>query len=140
MNRCIPGLLALLALLPGALAQAQDEKPALPDDMPAVQTDVPEQNRTGDLGAPPSADTPVAPTAAPQVLPGAGTTVVGEREAPIGLYIMPWRQSQAEGGLDRPARLLDEALLPLDPEVFRRQVEYHRALTDHLERTGRATP
>lgn len=146
MNRCIPGLPGLLALLvltalPAGAAWAQDEKPALADDdMPAVQTDVPEQHRTGDLGAPPSADTPVAPSDSPQVLPGAGTTVVGERESPIGLYIMPWRQSQAEGGLDRPARLLDEALLPLDPEVFRRQVEYHRALSEHLEKTGRATP
>ena len=140
MNRCIPGLLALLVLAAAGNSWAQDEKPALADDMPAVQTDVPEQNRTGDLGALPSADTPVAPSDSPQVLPGAGTTVVGERESPIGLYIMPWRQSQAEGGLDRPARLLDEALLPLDPEVFRRQVEYHRALSEHLEKTGRATP
>ena len=24
--------------------------------------------------------------------------------------------------------------------LFRRQVEYHRALTEHLEKTGRATP
>lgn len=139
MNRYVPGLLALLVLGPVGAAWAQNETPALADDMPAVQTDVPEQNRTGDLGAP-SADTPLAPSDSPQVLPGAGTTVVGERESPIGLYIMPWRQSQAEGGLDRPARLLDEALLPLDPEVFRRQVEYHRALSEHLEKTGRATP
>jgi hypothetical protein len=129
-----PLALLLLAGLPATAALAQNESPALPDDMPSVQTDVPEQ-------APrPSADTPIAPTAAPQALPGAGTTVVGEREAPIGLYIMPWRQSQAEGGLDRPARLLDEQLMPLDPEVFRRQVEYHRALSEHLEKTGRATP
>jgi len=69
-----------------------------------------------------------------------GTTVIGEQEAPIGLYIMPWRQSQSQAGLDRPARLLDEALLPLDLDVFKRQVEYHRALAAHLEKTGRATP
>lgn len=122
-------LLLLGALLP-AVVLAQDESPAIPDDMPAVQTS-PEA---------PAADTPIAPAEAPQALPGAGTTVVGEREAPIGLYIMPWRQSSAEAGLDRPARLLDEALMPLDPEVFRRQVEYHRALSEHLEKTGRATP
>lgn len=129
--------LLLLAGLPAGAVSAQDEKPALADDMPAVQTDFPEPRRAP---APAAADTPIAPTAAPQVLHGAGTTVVGEREAPIGLYIMPWRQSQAEGGLDRPARLLDEELRPLDPEVFRRQVEYHRALSEHLEKTGRATP
>lgn len=133
MIRVVAGLAALLAA--ATAAWAQNESPAL-DDLPAVQTDIPEPTRP----AAPSADTPIAPTEAPQSLPGAGTTVVGEREAPIGLYIMPWRQSQAEAGLDKPARLLDEALLPLDPEVFRRQVEYHRALSEHLEKTGRATP
>ena len=130
--------LAWILLLAVAPAWAQNEQPAVADDdMPAVQTDFPEPS-----AAPsgPSADTPIEPTAAPQVLPGAGTTVVGERETPIGLYIMPWRQSEAQGGLDRPARLLDEELRPLDPEVFRRQVEYHRALTEHLQKTGRATP
>ena len=38
------------------------------------------------------------------------------------------------------SRLLDEALLPLDPDVFKRQVEYHRTLTEHLQKQGRATP
>lgn len=132
-------------LLAAAPAWAQDESPALGDtEMPAVQTDFPEPKAAAPSApapAPaPAADAPIEPTAAPQQLPGAGTTVVGERETPIGLYIMPWRQSQAEDGLDRPARLLDEELRPLDPEVFRRQVEYHRALSEHLEKTGRATP
>ena len=66
--------------------------------------------------------------------------MIGEQESPIGLYIMPWRNSAATGGLDRPARLLDEALLPLDKDVFRRQVEYHRALSEHLEKQGLVTP
>ena len=136
MRRRAARFAALLVAVSAPTLWAQDESPALPDDMPAVDVNVPEPGRP----AAPSADTPIEPTAAPQSLPGAGTTVVGEREAPIGLYIMPWRQSQAEAGLDKPARLLDEALLPLDPEVFRRQVEYHRALSEHLEKTGRATP
>lgn len=136
MIRRFAGLAALLAAAAAPAAWAQNESPALPDEMPAVDVSVPEPARR----AGPSADTPIEPSAAPQSLPGAGTTVVGEREAPIGLYIMPWRQSQAETGLDKPARLLDEQLLPLDPEVFRRQVEYHRALSEHLEKTGRATP
>jgi hypothetical protein len=115
-------LLAVLALLAAWPAQAQDEMPALPDEQPAVNT------------AP-------APQPSPQQAPApAGMTIIGEQESPIGLYIMPWRNSAAAGGLDRPARLLEEALLPLDPEVFRRQVEYHRALTRHLEKSGRATP
>jgi hypothetical protein len=61
-----------------------------------------------------------------------GTTIVGERESPIGLYITPWRNAAPEKELDRPARFLDEALMPLDPDVFRRQLEYYNTITDHL--------
>ncbi len=57
-----------------------------------------------------------------------GTTIVGDQESPIGLYITPWKDEYAERGLDRPARLLDEALLPIDPATFRRQIEYYETI------------
>ncbi len=60
---------------------------------------------------------------------GVGTTIVGDQESPIGLYITPWKDEYAERGLDRPARLLDESLLPLDPGTFRRQIEYYETIT-----------
>lgn len=72
--------------------------------------------------------------------PGGGTTIVGERESPIGLYIMPWRDARPEEGMDRPARLLQEKLLPLDEEVFVRQIEYHNALSNALKQKGAVTP
>lgn len=116
----------LLVALP-ALAWAQDEMPALPDEQqPAVSTETPAPSR------PPTQDDPV--------MQAPGMAIIGDQESPIGLYIMPWRQSGAATGLDRPARLLDDALMPLDPDVFRRQVEYHRALSEHLEKQGRVTP
>lgn len=117
--------LAALMALPTA-APAQDEMPALPDEQPAIATErlAPVQ--------------PAAPGGVEQAT--TGTTVIGDVEAPIGLYIMPWRQSQAQAGLDRPARLLDEALLPLDPEVFKRQVEYHRVLSRHLQNGAYGAP
>lgn len=62
----------------------------------------------------------------------AGTTVVGDRESPIGLYITPWRNDAPEAALDRPARFLEEQLLPLDADVFRRQIEYYNTITSHL--------
>lgn len=58
-----------------------------------------------------------------------GTTIVGERESPIGLYITPWRNAFAEQDIDRPARLLQVEMTPVDRDVFARQVEYHKALT-----------
>ena len=117
-------VLALCAPLPLA---AQDEAPAL-DEQPSV-----------DFAEPQAApDKPLKPGQVQKATQG--TTVIGEQESPIGLYIMPWRQSQSQAGLERPARLLDEALLPLDPDVFKRQVEYHRVLSAHLQKNGRATP
>lgn len=67
---------------------------------------------------------------------GSGTTIVGEDESPMGLFIMPWKNSSADGGLDKPARLLDEAMLPLDKDVFRRQVEYYQTLSEHRNSQG----
>lgn len=58
----------------------------------------------------------------------AGTTIVGERESPIGLYITPWLDAAAEPDIDRPARLLEERIEMLDEAVFMRRVEYHHAL------------
>ncbi len=60
-----------------------------------------------------------------------GTTIIGDQESPIGLYITPWKDEYAERGLDRPARLLDEALLPIDPASFRRQIDYANTLAEH---------
>lgn len=71
-----------------------------------------------------------------------GTTIVGERESPIGLYITPWRNAAAEQDIDRPARLLQVEMAPVDRDVFERQVEYHQALTEARRpaRTPAAAP
>lgn len=70
----------------------------------------------------------------------AGTTVVGDRESPIGLYITPWRNDAPEAELDRPARFLEEQLLPLDADVFRRQIEYYNTISSHLRPRAVANP
>lgn len=70
----------------------------------------------------------------------AGTTVVGDRESPIGLYITPWRNDAPEAELDRPARFLEEQLLPLDAEVFRRQIEYYNTISSHLRPRAVTSP
>ncbi len=65
-----------------------------------------------------------------------GTTVMGDRESPIGLLIAPWREAAAEKDLDRPVRFLQEELIPLDAEVFRRQIEYYYTIAAHLRSRG----
>lgn len=70
-----------------------------------------------------------------------GTTVVADRESPIGLYITPWRNEAPEAALDRPARFLEEQLLPIDADVFLRQLEYYNTITAHLAaRSGSTSP
>jgi hypothetical protein len=53
------------------------------------------------------------------------TKIIGNRELPKVLYIVPWKKP-APGDLSGvPAEsVLDEALAPVDRDVFRRQVHY----------------
>lgn len=57
------------------------------------------------------------------------TVVTGNRELPKVLYIVPWKKSDLG---DLPAQpfntLLDEALTPVDRDVFRREVTYYGAM------------
>lgn len=62
------------------------------------------------LAAP--ADKPAVDTQA-----AAGTNIVGEMESAVGLYLMPW-QEEAAGDVDRPPRLVDEPLQPVDGARF----------------------
>ncbi len=125
-----PRRLVALALLAASFAAtAQTEMPAVgtgPDgEMPAIQN--------------PGVVTP--PGDKPKAADSAGTTIFGgERESPIGLYITPWRDSRAEENIDRPARLLQEQLKPIDKAVFNRQVEYYEALANALKKKGVVTP
>jgi len=60
--------------------------------------------------------------------------IIGNRELPKVLYIVPWKKPAA-GELSGPPveSVLDEALAPIDRDVFRRQVHYdtlmHPAVT-----------
>ena len=55
-----------------------------------------------------------------------GTQILGNRELPKVLYIVPWKQPLPSEMVGRPATsVLDEALSPVDREVFERQVLYH---------------
>ncbi|GAC1621706.1 MAG: hypothetical protein NVS9B10_04860 [Nevskia sp.] len=80
-------------------------------------------------GGKPATSEPAAKSPDEAIDTTVGTTIVGDQESPIGLYITPWKDEYAERGLDRPARLLDEALLPIDPATFRRQIEYYETIT-----------
>jgi len=50
-----------------------------------------------------------------------GTTIVGEQESDVGLYLTPWKEEHADN-IDPPPSLLDEPPRPLDAHGFARQV------------------
>jgi len=53
------------------------------------------------------------------------TQIIGNRELPKVLYIVPWKKP-LQGDLSgrSPGGVLDEVLAPVDRDVFRRQVRY----------------
>jgi hypothetical protein len=54
------------------------------------------------------------------------TQIIGNRELPKVLYIVPWKKPLPGDLAGRPlTSVLDEALAPVDRDVFRRQVSYH---------------
>jgi hypothetical protein len=53
------------------------------------------------------------------------TQIIGNRELPKVLYIVPWKKPLPGDLAGRPVEsVLDEALAPVDRDVFRRQVQY----------------
>ena len=54
------------------------------------------------------------------------TQIIGNRELPKVLMIVPWKKPLPGELAGRPlTSVLDEALAPVDRDVFRRQVSYH---------------
>jgi len=54
-----------------------------------------------------------------------GTSVIGNREVPKSLYIVPWKNSEVGVQTDLSRDLLDEGATPVDPREFRRQVDFY---------------
>jgi len=59
------------------------------------------------------------------------TLVTGNRELPKVMYIVPWKKADLSNLPGQPPNtLLDEALTPVDREVFRREVAYYEVVSD----------
>ena len=66
--------------------------------------------------------------------------IIGNRELPKVLYIVPWKKPLPGRASGRPvASVLDEALAPLDRDVFRRQLQYD-ALTQPSPKPSASAP
>jgi hypothetical protein len=69
-----------------------------------------------------------SPDKAPAATQLSGISIVGNDEAPKALYIVPWKRSEigAETGLNM---MLTESAVPVDREVFMRQLDLFETST-----------
>jgi hypothetical protein len=67
--------------------------------------------------------------------------ITGNRELPKVMVVVPWKRSDIGDFVGRPLNsLVDEALQPVDREVFRREIDYYGALSpDHARVETRVT-
>ena len=63
----------------------------------------------------------LSPNVDDQIECNAGTQIIGEQEAPVGLVLMPWQADQP-ATLDARPTHRQESLEPLDTEAFRQRV------------------
>ncbi|SDZ98660.1 hypothetical protein [Microbulbifer marinus] len=54
-----------------------------------------------------------------------GISIIGNKEAPKSLYIVPWKSSEVGVESDLVSSLMDDKLKPLDKEVFMRELEFY---------------
>ncbi len=55
-----------------------------------------------------------------------GTSIIGSQELPKILYIVPWKQANADNLMGNPVgNMVRETLEPVDRSVFLREVEYY---------------
>ncbi len=69
------------------------------------------------------------------------TKVTGHRELPRVMAIVPWKKAPAGEPPGRPMKsLLDEALVPVDRRVLRREIDNWAAVTAEAETGPRKVP
>jgi hypothetical protein len=100
-------------------APAQAAQPAAPASAPPATPPAPAPTPTTERPAPRAMDS----------LDLGTTSITGNAELPKVLYIVPWKKSDLGDLVGRPVNtLLDEVLVPVDPEVFERHLSYYDSL------------
>ena len=55
-----------------------------------------------------------------------GISIIGNKEAPKSLYIVPWQNSEVGVETSLSSGLLDDNMQPVDKDVFLRELEFYR--------------
>ncbi len=133
-------LMTLSVVFPLASLAAE---PAAADKQKMSETAQPAAGRESADAATPTANrkqTPAATARRGDRLDLDTTVVTGNRELPKVMYIVPWKKADIG---DLPAQpfntLLDEALTPVDRDVFRREVTYYGAMSSGADSVNPAS-
>ena len=54
-----------------------------------------------------------------------GISIIGNKEAPKSLYIVPWQNSEVGVATSLRSGLLDDSMRPVDKEVFLRELDFY---------------
>ena len=54
-----------------------------------------------------------------------GISIIGNKEAPKALYIVPWKNSEVGVRSSLTSGLLDDSMRPIDKEVFMRELDFY---------------
>ena len=58
-----------------------------------------------------------------------GISIIGNKDAPKSLYIVPWRSSELGFETDLNSSLLNEGMHPVDKDVFVRELNFYEIST-----------
>lgn len=114
-NIDVPGTASVQAAKTAAAQDtATEQSPAAPSDAGAKrQASSADGKEKTDVAAPGS-----------DVKTLSGISILGNQEAPKSLVIVPWKSSEI-GDMPGLSRLLDDAVQPIDKEVFMRELDYY---------------
>jgi hypothetical protein len=59
-----------------------------------------------------------------------GISIIGNKEAPKALYIVPWQNSEVGVATSLNSGLLDDSMAPIDKDVFLRELEFYQLSHD----------
>ncbi|NOQ69273.1 MAG: hypothetical protein GQ573_04085 [Gammaproteobacteria bacterium] len=54
-----------------------------------------------------------------------GISIIGNKEAPKSLYIVPWQNSEVGVATSLNSGLFDDSMRPVDKEVFLRELDFY---------------
>jgi len=138
----------LVVALAGAPAFAQELEPGVqtsssaapvqhtgaPAGTPAAKTPAANAPATNAAAAKPKTNSAAPSSKSSDRIELDTTQISGNRELPKVMYVVPWRRADPGDFAGKPPNsLLDEALTPVDRDVFRRTNRYYGAIQDQAQ-------